>query len=134
MLTVFIFIPFGYSTLTLDGEATTVEGWYPYQSSGLLIPAALGAILALVDIFLYKNFPAQKLVAKLAIVVILVAVAVTVYFLVAGFIDPLPGQVIANTKWGGGGLLLLASLIAVAMALSHIKADERLLRSMDRVR
>lgn len=134
MMALFIFIPFGYSQLEVEGVEQTVAGWYPYESAALWVPSAIGALLALADIFLFKNFSLQKLVAKIDIIVILLSIILTVYFLVAGFKDLTPGDVVMSTRWGGGGLLLLASLIAVWMALNHISADERLLRSMDRIR
>ena len=134
LLVVFLFIPFGYSVMMVDGEERIVEDWCGYQMLGMAIPAAIAAVLALVDIFLFKNFPLQKLVAKLDILLILVTVGITIYTLVSGFNDVTPGDEIVNTKWGGGGLLLLAALIAVGMALSRITSDEKLLKSMDRLR
>lgn len=134
LLTVFIFTPFGYTLLTIDGEELAVEAWYPRQSLGLTLPAAIGALDALVSIFMFRNFTIQKLLVKFSILLTLVAVGVTVYFLVAGTFVEIPDIVPSGIKWGGGGLLLLAALIAEFQALSHIRSDERILRDMDRLR
>ncbi len=135
IMTVFIFVPFGFSIISVDGTENVMEAWYPKKSIGLWLPAALAALLSLIAIFLFNNLSLQKLIVRLSIILTLVTIGVTIYFLASGTYVTIPETVTASDmKWGGGGLLLLAGLIADCMALSRISADARLLRDMDRLR
>lgn len=134
LLTVFIFIPFGYSLLTVDGADRVVEAWYPYQSLGLVLPVAAAAVLSLAAIFLYNNVTAQKGLIWVSVALTVATAGVTIYFLVAGFMVLSDVEAALTHRWGGGGLLLLAAVISQAMAVSRINADQRLLRDYDRLR
>lgn len=135
LVIVFMFTPFGYSVLySSEGDTTFVQDWTSCDFIGLLIPSIIAAILYLVAIFLYKNMPLQKTMVVLAVIMTLVAIGVTIYLLAAGFLDITVGDTIYNTRWGGGGLLLVAALLAGFAAISRISADQRILRNVDRLR
>ena len=83
----------------------------------------LAAALTLVDIFLFKNTALQR---KLIIACVLLFVAVAVLSLLPVF----RGEMAI----GAGELLLVGALINLGFAYRCIRADERLLRSLDRLR
>lgn len=135
LVIVFIFTPFGYSVLySSEGQTTFVQDWSSLNFIGLVIPSALAALLYLVAIFLFKNMSLQKTIVVFGVIMTLVAIGVTIYLLAAGFLDITVGDTIYNTRWGGGGLLLVAALLAGLAAISRISADQRILRNVDRLR
>ena len=110
---VYLFIPFGYAP----------EGVTPLCCPALWIVTVLAAALTLVDIFLFKNTALQR---KLIIACVLLLVAVAVLSLLPVF----RGEMAI----GAGDLLLVGALINLGFAYRCIRADERLLRSLDRLR
>lgn len=111
---VFIFIPFGYS-----GET----GIAPADVPALWVMLAAASALDLVDICLFKKPGLQK---GLIIVDALLVVATGVVMVV---------EVSARSlTLAGGGLLLVAALIGLIAAYRGISADQKLLRSLDRIR
>lgn len=134
LMAAFIFVPVGYSVVTEGPVETIVQDWTPCQFMGILIPAAIAAVLLVVDVFLFRRMPLQKSVAWIAFLLILATAGVTIYVLTSGMMEVTPGVEITRTKWGGGGLLLVAAALAVVGAISRISADQRLLRSIDRLR
>ncbi|MCM1110568.1 MAG: DUF4293 domain-containing protein [Clostridium sp.] len=129
----FLFVAYGYTSILEDG-VEVLTPLYAREFLPLLIPACIATLLLLVDIFLFKNMDLQKNVARIAIVAILATIGVTVYILASGFHDVTDGAVVESTVWGGGGLLLVGSLVATIAAISRISTDQRLLRSIDRLR
>ncbi len=83
----------------------------------LFILFCLTFILLLVDIFLYKNLRLQKQVALICVFLSLVAGGLAVYY----------GSVLAV-------VLTVVSIILTIWAYTRMKADERLLKSYDRIR
>lgn len=134
LIVAFVFMPFGYSAIFEEGSQVQVQEWYPYQFLGILIPAGVGGLLMFIDIFLFSNTGLQKVVAWVSILCVLAAAGVTIYVVCSGFNDVTPGDVIARNNFGGGGLLLIASALAAFVAISRIKADERILRSQYQIR
>ncbi|MBD5315861.1 MAG: DUF4293 domain-containing protein [Bacteroides sp.] len=110
---VYLFVPYGYAP----------EGVTPLCCPAMWIMTALAAVLTLGDIFLYKNTTLQR---RLIVVCGLLLVAVAVLSLL-----PVFGGSMAI---GAGDLLLLGALINLGFAFRCIRADERLLRSLDRIR
>jgi len=90
---------------------------YAWDILHLFILLCLTSVLLLVDIFLYKNLPLQK---KVALVCVMLAV-------VAGVVGGLCGSaaVMAETA---------VSAVLAIVAYTRMKADERLLKSYDRIR
>lgn len=134
LVATFIFVPFGYSVITEDGVERIVEEWSAYQYLGLVIPAGVAALLLIVDIFLFRNMTLQKALAWVAMALTGACVGVTVYILSSGMMDVTPGVDIVNTRWGGGGLLLIAAMLSIGLSISRIAADQRILRNADRLR
>ena len=92
----------------------------------------IDAIISIVAIFLFKNFRKQKRTIKIAIwLSVLLVIGIGVY----GYLDPLDG----NEEFTAAGIIFRLVLVPLALifqvwALHKVKADERLLRSADRIR
>ncbi len=103
--------------LTGSSVDMLVEDLYAFDLLPLFIVLCVAFVLLLVDIFLYKNLRQQKQVA-------LVCVLLTV---VAGGIGAFYGSVSAP-------VMMAISAILTIVAYTRMKADERLLKSYDRIR
>lgn len=101
-----------------------------YDHPVLLFLSAVAALSAAVAIFLFKNRPIQmratllSLIATLALITLAVAL---LWFDLAGF-----GEVRPTPEWGS--VLPVAAALLLLLAQRHIKKDEELVRSMDRLR
>ncbi len=96
------------------------------DNTGLIALVCLGGILSLVTIGLYKNRPLQK---KL------------VYLTIAAGIGLLAGAIYLNllipegdTQYGAGMIMPILSVIMGIAAMKFISKDDKLVRSMDRLR
>lgn len=94
---------------------------------GVLVLFCLGAFSSLVAIFLYNNRTLQMKVGLLSIVLILAA---TIW---AGF-TLLTEQSENQLSMGFGIGLPLVSIIFILLANNSIKKDDKLVKSMDRLR
>lgn len=134
LMVAFLFIPFGYTVL--DGSAT---GQLKEQSLraidfiGLLIPAVLAMVCMFSAIFMFRALPGQQTVVVVSALFVGVCVGVVIYVLTAGLYDTNP-EVSTRTSWGGGGLLLIVTWIALWAAYRGIAHDRKLLLSYDRLR
>jgi hypothetical protein len=130
----FWFIPFGYApildTVTHQSALQAMKG---IDFIGLIIPNAVSILLMLITIFTYKNYKIQKLFGILAGLSIVVTIGVVCYAVISPYVGSDPDVTIA-TVWGGGGLFLVAALIADIAAYNYICKDQRLIRSYDRIR
>lgn len=112
----------GTDTIT----AVNVTNYYP-----LLIIAALITLLPLFAIFLFKNRKQQKGIVTLSIVVTLGFIALTIMRV---------GNLNNATPPATGGaysvlsVLPVVSLIFLFLALKGIRKDEKLVKSLDRLR
>lgn len=93
--------------------------WALFISSG---------IISFVVIFLYKNRKRQLIFNYINILINVVLVGLLIYRLYN-----LPGGVVASEK-GIGLILPFISIILLVMANRSIKKDERLVKSIDRIR
>lgn len=121
---------FNFTSLgfTYEGEATDgapsgffLRTWY------FFILSLATVVITLLDIFLFKNFRLQKRVCLIAILFSIAAAAVAAglgYCAVEG----------ACVSWSTMAFCPLLSVIADLMAYRCISRDERLLRSVDRLR
>ena len=122
-------------TLTLSAFSLAFTGGANPHSGGSAWPiaalAAASALLALVEIFQFRNRFAQL---KIGAVNMLLIVAV----IGAGFFYSTKGEVMLNMKLEGayqaGFYLPTLALLLNLLANRFIRADERLVRSMDRLR
>lgn len=113
---------FCYLPMATEGEASICVYQQPvYLTLNILITA-----LSFISIFLFKNLSRQKTVVKVNMFLML-ASAIT------GAIIIYPGTNL-SIEWTGAPLLLGAALVITLAAYSRIRADERLLKSYDRIR
>lgn len=102
-----------------------------YDHPALLILAGLGALIALIAIFLYKNRPLQIRLSYLVIimgVLILIVASVLFYNEAAAIYEK------AKIDDHIGLYMPILSLILGFVAAKFIRKDEKLVRSMDRLR
>ncbi len=111
-----------------DSLADTHQLIYVKDSVALLTLALVTAVLLFVDIFLFKNLRVQMRVASVCIFMILALACEGAFIL--GMRMPEGSEV----AWLGPALVLAASLILAIFAHRGMKADQRLLKSYDRIR
>ena len=102
-----------------------------FPTWGVLTFAVLGALLAFVNIFLYKK---RKLQVKLAL---LTALLIVVYYVTSmvylnAFLSKIDNSYTMNVQFGI--ILPVIALIFDLLAISRIKKDEKLVKSLDRIR
>ena len=134
LMIAFFFMPFGYTQL-----ADPATGQYKEQALkgieflGLIIPTALAILTMVIAVFSFRKLQVQQTLVIVGALFIGACVGVVIYVLPAGLYDTNP-EVTARTIWGGGGLLLIASWLALFGAYRGMAADRKLLRSYDRLR
>lgn len=130
----FLFIPFGYAP-TVDAATgqNVLASLKAVDFAGLLVPSLVAVVLMVAGIFTFKNYSVQKLMVLLSAVALIATIGVVIYAIVSPYVDTNPDVTIA-TVWGGGGLFVVAALIAVFAAYHFINKDQRLIRSYDRIR
>lgn len=129
---VFYFVPFGYESL-VDGATmqSVVSPLKAIDFIGLIVPVSVALLLMVVAIFMFKKPAPQKLFVVLSALATVAAAGVVIYILSAGAVDT-DSAVTARTIWGGGGLILIAMIVAQIYAYRGIVADQKLLRSYER--
>lgn len=102
-----------------------------YHAWGAAIFCALSAIVAFLNIFLYKK---RKLQIKLGLfTALLIAIYyVTAAFYVSAFLDKITPGYSLNIQLGI--IFPVLALIFDLLAVSRIKKDEKLVKSLDRIR
>lgn len=128
----FIFVPFGYEYAT--DVATMQEAARSLKTTdfiGLLIPVITTIVFMFIAIFTFRKPAVQKFFVIFSALITAACIVVAIYTLTAGAVDSNPAVNI-RTVWGGGGLLLVAMLIAQIFAYRGIVADQKLLRSAER--
>lgn len=119
--------------------------WHPIECVPLFVLDLLTAVLALIAIFMYKNLRAQKRVALVVAFLSLVAMVATVWAVVSIRLEPVMLDVpfgmeidwpqykqTMGLRWPVG--LPLVAAVFFVWANRRMRADERLLRSYDRLR
>lgn len=86
------------------------------------------AVLAFVEIFLYKNRKLQFVLGRINILLNFILLGFFVYWLLI-----VPGEMQISEK-GIGLLIPIISIVFLAMANKAIKKDEALVKSVDRLR
>lgn len=95
---------------------------YPvYLTLNILI-----ALLLIISIFLYKNLARQKTVVKICMMLNVASIITGVLIMYNMWSEVI--------EWNGPVLLVVAVLAITLGAYRHIVADERLLKSYDRIR
>jgi hypothetical protein len=135
LMIAFFFVPFGYNIDTVVSENAFVEQPLTGLNQGLslIIPVALSLLTMLIAIFSFRNYPVQKAFIGISALLIGACIGIVIYYLTAGY-DDTNANIAIRTVWGGGGLLLIAAEIALFGAYRGVAADQKLLRSYDRMR
>lgn len=104
------------------GETTLT----PTSQPVYLVLNALIAVLTLISIFIFKNLSLQKTVVKVNCFLI-VASIITAGIMIFSIDN-------ATIDWTGAPLLVICSLVLTFAGYRRICADEKLLKSYDRIR
>ncbi len=105
--------------------AVLMDRGFPYMLIPILYVS--GAVLVLINIFLYQYRPVQLKINLLTIAVLIILLGVTVYVLY------LSGEIVFSKK-GIEGFFPLPVIILLGLANRHIRKDETLVKSLDRIR
>lgn len=100
-------------------------GILPIDNLPLFILQMMIMVLTLVDIFLYKNLRLQITVARITIVLTVFCALIQAYIAKTYGSEP--------NIWGPM-IMYVSSLILLMLALRGMNADQKLLRSYDRIR
>lgn len=129
------FAPFANTTKqaeSISAENVFADGMMTLSDSAIFMGFALiAALFCIIAIFRYQNRPQQISTVYIAIAGALISL---VGMISTGYMDAqeLPQGAGAQISWGGA--LSLAAVVCLFMAISYIKKDEALVRSMDRLR
>lgn len=119
-----------FTALGFSYEGEAVNGalsGYAYNTWILFILSILSALMALIAIFTFKNLKLQKRVILIDILLIAVTIGLAAYYGYNGFDN-------GSISWSSLVCAPFISLVAAVMAYNRICADDRLLRSADRLR
>lgn len=135
LMVAFFFVPFGYNIDTIAAEGALIEQPLTGLNQGLslILPVSLSLLTMVIAVFSFKSLSGQKALIILSALLIGACAGVVIYYLTAGYKDTNP-EVVIRTVWGGGGLLLVAALLSLYGAYRGVSADQKLLRSYDRMR
>ncbi|MBS1690263.1 MAG: DUF4293 domain-containing protein [Bacteroidetes bacterium] len=120
-----------YTYHALENAVDTAKQFKANDKYGLFVLAILLIILPLVNIFMFKNRKRQKGLAALSIVVAIGFIAVMV-MLVTNLTNNTPPP--SSGSYGIGAIMPILSIIFLALAISGIRKDEKLVKSLDRLR
>ena len=115
-------------------EASTGSVPVTYTATESLLLFALtivAALLAFVSIFLFKNRKQQMRFSLLGILLSIIITGLVVYMF-DSFKTANPGFTKSSYSWGA--LLPLAMIIFFIMAWNNMRKDEKLIKSLDRLR
>jgi len=111
------------------GETTTATSYFPYIFAGVLVVLAI--IVAFYEIFRYKKRISQLKLGALNSLIITVALVLEVYLIVTAQNEWNPE---VRGSYRTGLFMPAAAIIFNMLANRNIRKDERLVRSVDRIR
>lgn len=120
-----------YTYHTLENAVDTSRQFKANDQYGLFVLAILLIILPLVNIFLFKNRKRQKGLAMLGIVVAIGFIALMIME-ITNLRDTTPPP--SSGSYGVGAIMPILSIVFMFLALSGIRKDEKMLKSLDRLR
>ena len=124
-------LPFAGTPESVAASPLFSDGSYLiHDSPALLVLYLLGAILAIAAIFLFKRRTVQLRVSIFSFIAILLGMVMTLILFLQ---DPIMGQDVQPDDRLGIFFPFLA-LAALLLAQRFIRKDEKLVRSMDRLR
>lgn len=115
---------FSYAHVVVNGEETSMAIGLFAVVAGL---TSLAALLAIIEIGLYKNRVLQMKIGALNSVLMTVALGFMTYFV-------LQLQKELSGSFGLGIFILAVAMVANVLARRFINKDEKLVRSVDRIR
>lgn len=134
LVVVFLFSPFAYAPLVDDESSTsTLMEMLPVNFVALYIPVYITIALIIASVFTFKNYGLQKKLSLLSILGILYCEGVVLYAVLSPIYEMSTSVTIA-TIWSWGGILLLVAAVAMWMGYRKVCADDKLIRSYDRLR
>jgi DMSO reductase anchor subunit len=102
-----------------------------FPTWGVLTFAVASGLLAFINIFLYKKRKLQINIGYLTAILIIVYYITTMVYMNA-FLEKIDSTYTINIQFGI--ILPVAALIFDLLAISRIKKDEKLVKSLDRIR
>ncbi len=124
-------LPFATSAQSTNAASLFADGIYDINDHmGLLILFCAAGGLALLSIFLFKNRKQQLLVGRFAIIANIIGIILTLYLIFQE--GGITGDTEVNEQLGVG--LPILFLVFAFLAQRFISKDEKLVRSMDRLR
>jgi hypothetical protein len=125
-------LPFATTAQPDAASAIFADGVYDLKDNmGMLVLFCLSGALTLASIFFYKNRKTQLLMGRLAIVANIVAFALAIFFYL-GDVKNMGSSLPVSDGLGLG--LPVLFLVFAFLAQRYIVKDEKLVRSMDRLR
>ena len=121
--------PFFLYTATLDAPDTGEVAYWPYMISGIL--AVVTILVALLEVFSYKNRMNQVKLGALNSLVIAGVLFTAVYF---GNNGQLQWEQASPGHYSTGMFFPAIAIICNLIANRFIRKDEKLVKSMDRIR
>lgn len=129
---IFFFLEFAFPFFNSDtyAQGYFADNAYDIQDHPALLGLTIAAgIICLVTIFLYKNRSLQTSMVYLSI---LLAVALTATMVI--LLQSNTPEFLQHSSVFIGSFLPLLSIIFLGLSLKNIKKDDKLVRSMDRLR
>ncbi len=124
-------LPFASTAQTIPASSLFQDSLYTIQDHPALMGLFLaGAALALIAIFLFKNRKLQGNLARISFIAILIGFILAIVF----FMNDVAYQGAAEFEDDYGIFLPFVSLIFLILAMRGINKDEKMVRSMDRLR
>ncbi len=122
--------PAGLYNMTLSGVYKAGDAGVAYSTLPLLLLAIVVSLVALVTIFLFKNRKMQIKLASgnLALMLLFYVVSIVYYFMIKDSLQAVFSLVPFVT------FIPFAALVLNVFAIRAIRADEELVRSLDRLR
>ena len=127
-----LFFPFASIKSGVQGAGILMDGVYTAQEKPLLLGLyALSGILALIGVFLFKNRPLQMKMAIFSADAGFLGTVLAIFYL---WQDGQVREMMGALRPGAGAILPVFGFVALLLAFWYIRKDEKLVRSMDRLR
>ncbi|MCB0570034.1 MAG: DUF4293 domain-containing protein [Phaeodactylibacter sp.] len=124
-------LPFATTAQAVQGSAIFSDGAFSVQDQiALLVLFAVAGALALASIFLFRNRNTQMRLSIFAFIANLIGIVFGVLFFMQNSNDA--GE--STIQDGLGAYLPVAALVFLLLAYRFIRKDDKLVRSMDRLR
>ncbi|MBO6517050.1 MAG: DUF4293 domain-containing protein [Bacteroidia bacterium] len=118
------------TTITIDYNSTDTSSEQVGRNDGLIYFLGATALLSLAALFLFKNRKLQlRLVMGICVMIIVVFVGMYTYSLGKAYTS-----IDTQTQFLSGAVIPLSMVILALLAYRGIRRDERLVRSLDRIR